>query len=243
MRSASKTGLRKSDRRAGRKFNKEIEVKVRIGDRRGFLRQLSRLKAKLRRARVHEMNTLYDTGDGQLGRQGQMLRLRVERPAGRARSAGRGTKSAKSAKDRPASTGVLTFKGPANGAETNNPEPYKVREEHELCFSNPEEMPKIFEALGLRPCFRYEKFRTTFSLPEMAQLKLTLDETPIGLFAELEGEREEIDRAAEMLGFARSDYINKSYGALFVEERGLAGGALGKEPTSFSGITDMLFRS
>jgi len=240
MRSASKTRLRKSDRRAGKKSNTEIEIKLRIGDRRGFLRQLTRLKAKLTRARMHEMNTLYDTGDGQLARQGQMLRLRVERPAGRARSAGRGTKSAK---DRPSSTGVLTFKGPESGAETNNPEPYKVREEHELCISNPEEMSKIFEALGLRPCFRYEKFRTTFSLPGMARLKLTLDETPIGLFVELEGERGEIDRAAGMMGFARSDYINKSYGALFLEERGLAGRASGKEPTSFSGITDMLFRS
>ena len=239
MRSASKTRLRKSARRAGKKSSTEIEVKLRIGDRRGFLRQLARLKAKLTRARVHEMNTLYDTGDGQLARQGQMLRLRVERPAVRARSAGRRPEFAKG---RPASTGVLTFKGPANGAETNNPEPYKVREEHELCISNPEEMPKIFEALGLRPCFRYEKFRMTFSLPGMTQLKLTLDETPIGLFVELEGKREEIDRAAGMLGFACSDYINKSYGALFVEERGLAGGALGKEPTSFSGITDMFFR-
>src|ERR1700730_7697233 len=240
MRSASKTRLRKCERGAGKKSNTEIEVKLRIGDRRGFLRQLARLKAKLTRGRSHEMNTVYDTGDGQLARQGQMWRLRVERPAGRARGAGRETKSAK---DKPASTGVLTFKGPANGAETNNPEPYKVREEHELCISNPEEMPKIFEALGLQPCFRYEKFRMTFSLPGMAQLKLTLDETPIGVFVELEGEREEIDRAAEMLGYARSDYINKSYGALFVEERRLAGGALGKEPTSFSGITDMLFRS
>jgi adenylate cyclase class 2 len=240
MRSASKTRLRKSERRAGKKSNTEIEIKIRIGDRRRFLRQLARLKAKLTRVRVHEMNTLYDTNDGQLAQQGQMLRLRVERPAGRARSAGRPPKSAK---DRAARTGVLTFKGPENGAETNNPEPYKVREEHELCISNPEEMSKIFEALGLRPCFRYEKFRTTFSLPGMARLKLTLDETPIGVFAELEGERGEIDRAAGMLGFARSDYINKSYGALFVEERALAGRASGEEPKSFSGITDMLFRS
>jgi adenylate cyclase, class 2 len=239
MRSASKTRLRKSERRAGKKSNTEIEIKLRIGDRRRFLRQLGRLKAKLTRARVHEMNTLYDTGDGQLARQGQMLRLRVESAA----SGGRGAGQRKVAKDRAASTGVLTFKGPENGAETNIPEPYKVREEHELCISNPEEMSKIFEALGLRPCFRYEKFRTTFSLPGMARLKLTLDETPIGVFAELEGERGEIDRAAGMLGFARSDYINKSYGALFVEERALAGRASGEEPKSFSGITDMLFRS
>src|ERR1700680_2348268 len=233
MRSASKTLLRKSARGAGKKSSTEIEVKLRIGDRRGFLRQLSRLKAKLTRARVHEMNTLYDTSDGQLARQGQMLRLRVESAA---RGGPRAWQRRKVAKDkpRPTNSAMLTFKGPANGAETNNPEPYKVREEHELCISNPEEMPKIFEALDLRPCFRYEKFRTTFSLPGMAQLKLTLDETPIGLFVELEGERGQIDRAAGMLGFARSDYINKSYGALFVEERGLARPTSGKEPTSFS---------
>jgi adenylate cyclase class 2 len=238
MRSASKTGLRKSARRAGKKSDTEIEVKLRIGDRRRFLRQLARLKAKLTRARVHEMNTLYDTSDGQLARQGQMLRLRVERPAGRAHST---IRRRKFAKDRPANAGVLTFKGPVNGAETNNPEVYKVREEHELCISNPEEMPKIFEALGLRPWFRYEKFRTTFGLPGMMRLKLTLDETPIGLFVELEGERGEIDRAAGMLGFARSDYINKSYGALFMEERGLAGPASGKGQIPSSGLTDMLF--
>jgi adenylate cyclase class 2 len=239
MRSASKTRLRKSAPRAGKKSNTEIEIKLRIGDRRRFLRQLGRLKAKLTRVRVHEMNTLYDTSDGQLARQGQMLRLRVESAASRGPGAGQ----RKVAKDRPASTGVLTFKGPENRAETNNPEPYKVREEHELCISNPEEMSKIFEAVGLRPCFRYEKFRTTFSLPGMARLKLTLDETPIGVFVELEGERGEIDRAAGMLGFGRSNYINNSYGALFVEERGLAGRASGEEPKSFSGITDMLFRS
>src|SRR5579864_8737554 len=111
MRSASKTGLRKSARRAAKKSNTEIEIKLRIGDRRKFLRQLTRLKAKLTHARVHEMNTLYDTGDGQLAQHGQMLRLRVERPVGHARRAGRGTKSAK---DRPADSGVLTFKGTVN---------------------------------------------------------------------------------------------------------------------------------
>ena len=240
MRSVSKTGLRKSTRRTGKKSNTEIEIKLRIADKRGFLRQLARLKAKRTRERVHEMNTLYDTSDGQLARSGQMLRLRVEHPAGGTHGAGR---RGLFSKERPKDTGVLTFKGPVSGAHTNQPEPYKVREEHELRISDPEQMSKIFEVLGLRPCFQYEKFRTTFSLPGITRLKLTLDETPIGLFVELEGEREEIDRAARMLGFARCDYINRSYGALFVESRGMAGTEPGKEPTTFSGVTDMLFRS
>lgn len=242
MRSASKTGLRKSAPWTGKKADTEIEVKLRISDRRQLLRQLKRLKAKLRHARVREMNTLYDTDDGQLARHGQMLRLRVERPAGRAHSVSRRRKVAKD-RPRPTNSAVLTFKGPVNGAEANNREQYKIRAEHELRISNPEEMPKIFEALGLRPWFRYEKFRSTFSLPGMARLRVTLDETPIGLFVELEGERGEIDRAAGMLGFARSDYINTSYGALFMEERGLAGPTSGREPIPSSGLTDMLFRS
>jgi hypothetical protein len=77
----------------------------------------------------------------------------------------------------------------------------------------------------------------------MTQLKLTLDETPIGVFVELEGERREIDRAARMLGFARSDYINKSYGELLLEQRGLAARTEGIDGHPFSGLGDMLFAS
>ena len=188
------------------------------------------------------MNTLYDTSDGQLARHGQMLRLRVESAARGGPRAGQRRTVAKD-RPRPTNSAVLTFKGPVNGAEASKPKRYKIREEHELRVSNPEEMPRIFEALGLRPWFRYEKFRSTFRLPGLVRLKLTLDETPIGLFVELEGEREEIDRAAGILGFARSDYINKSYGALFMEERGMAGPTSDIEPIPSSGITDMLFRS
>jgi len=60
----------------------------------------------------------------------------------------------------------------------------------------------------------------------------------------LEGPRGQIDRAARMLGFSRAEYISKSYGALFMEERGMKGGRSGHgEPTSFSRWPDMLFQS
>jgi adenylate cyclase class 2 len=185
------------------------------------------------------MNTLYDTRDGQLARKGQMLRLRLERPAARG---GRAGERRKANKDLGISA-LLTFKGPAKGGQASKPGRYKVREEHELRICDHEEMAKILEALGLRLCFRYEKFRSTFRLPGVIHVKLTLDETPIGLFAELEGERREIDRAAGMLGFSRADYIAKSYGELFREERGSAGPASGGESSPFSAVGDMLFSS
>jgi len=136
----------------------------------------------------------------------------------------------------------LTFKGPPNGAQASEPGQYKIREEHELRISDYQEVPKILEALGLRRWFRYEKYRTTFALPGGSRVKLVFDETPIGLFVELEGERGEIDRAAELLDFTSSDYINQSYGALFMEECGLARPMSHHEPTPASGLPDMLFR-
>jgi adenylate cyclase, class 2 len=248
MRSASKTAARKSGRSAPKGGRTETEIKLRIGDRRALLRQLAGLKAKLIAPRVHEMNTLYDTQDGKLAGQAQMLRLRVERvthgaTGRRKRSKGDGISA------------LLTFKGPGTSLRKGSkkgskraPKPasgarYKVREEHELRIADHEEMPRILEALGLRPWFRYEKFRTTYGLPGIAHLKVELDETPIGLFLEIEGERGAIDRSAELLGFARSDYIDVSYGALFMEQLGLAPKAAPQnEPTPFSGLPDMVFR-
>jgi adenylate cyclase, class 2 len=238
MRSASKTTVRKSGSVATRNANTEVEIKLRIHDLPRVLRQLARHKAKLMHARVREMNTLYDTPEAHLARHGRMLRLRVEYPAGH----GNGRLKARKRGDgkRPSSA-LLTFKGPAKGTKANERGRYKVREEHELRISDYQGLPKILQALGLRPWFRYEKFRTIFKLPGLNRLKLMLDETPIGMFVELEGESRQIDRATELLGFARPDYITKSYGALFLEQRGLSGRASRNEPIPFSGVPDMVF--
>jgi adenylate cyclase class IV len=243
MRSASKTAPRKSGRSGAKSLKTEIEVKLRIVDRRGLLRQLARLKAKLIAPRVHEMNTLYDTQDGRLARHGQMLRLRVERLAHWAPGAGKRSKH-------PGVSALLTYKGPGaskkgsrRASRAASPARYKIREEHELRLADHEEMPRILEVLGLRPWFRYEKFRSTYCLPGMAHLKLELDETPIGPFLEIEGGRGGINRSAALLGFARSDYIDRSYGALYMQHCGLGRGAAPQsEPTPFSGLPDMLFR-
>jgi adenylate cyclase class 2 len=242
MRSASKTGLRKSGRVTPERAHTEIEVKLRIADKARLLDQLAHLKARLVRARVHEMNTLYDTPDGKLARHGQMLRLRVERPAPDANREGL---TQRVSAGKPEISALLTLKGPAKGQKASAPGRYKVREEHEARVSDHREMARILEALGVRPWFRYEKFRSTFELPSVRNLKLALDETPIGLFLELEGPPGEINRAAALLGFARSGYISKSYGALFMEHSGLAGRVSGQaspnEPVPFSGVQDMLF--
>jgi adenylate cyclase, class 2 len=106
---------------------------------------------------------------------------------------------------------VVTFKGTDQGGA------YKNREEVETTLGSVEALGTILERLGFRRAFRYEKFRTEFERPGKEGV-VTLDETPIGFFIELEGPGEWIDRTASELGFAQSDYVLDSYGKLYLAD-------------------------
>jgi adenylate cyclase, class 2 len=214
---------------------KEIEVKLFLSDPAAMSKLLVRLRARVLAGRVHEMNTLYDTSDGSLAAHGQLVRIRVETPAKQRCSSG----------PEPPGTppkAVLTHKGPAQGNLAGAAGArYKVREEQESQIDDPKAMAKVFATIGLLPWFRYEKYRTTYALPGIPNVKVELDETPIGAYLELEGDPRAIDRAAKRLGFCPADYITKSYGALFMEQRGArrAGGTC--EPKPCDRLPDMIF--
>ena len=76
----------------------------------------------------------------------------------------------------------------------------------------------ILERLGYRARFRYEKYRTEYRRPGEAGLA-TVDETPIGVYIELEGPPEWIDRMAAALGHGEGDYITRSYASLWADYR------------------------
>ncbi|MDD8025903.1 MAG: class IV adenylate cyclase [Acidobacteriota bacterium] len=103
----------------------------------------------------------------------------------------------------------LTFKGPAQPSRR-----FKVREEFETEVRDLPQIRKILRALGLRPIFRYAKVRTDLRLNKVG---LSLDETPLGFFLELEGERPAIARLAEKLGLPSRDWITKSYVRMLIE--------------------------
>jgi len=136
--------------------------------------------------RVFESNTLFDTAEGRLRQQQQLLRLR---------SAGFDF--------------VITYKGPPD------PGPHKSREEWETKFEDHRAMAAIFDRLGYVPVFIYEKYRTEFQKLGEEDGLATLDETPIGVFVELEGTPEWVDRTAAQMGFAQTEYILASYGKLY----------------------------
>lgn len=198
----------------------EIEIKLKITDLEALRRTLKKLGARLvgsRSGRVHEWNVLFDTPQGALGKSGQLLRIRTETPDAKLNGA------------EPASAQriLLTFKSPPKDVPISPDSKglsgrHKVREECELEVTDAAVLAKIFEGLGMNGWFRYEKYRTTFRLPDSAAwakgLLIEIDETPIGTFVELEGPPAAIDRAAKELGFTTRDYILQNYLSLYLDD-------------------------
>lgn len=188
---------------------REIEIKLRIADLPALVRDLKRLGAT-QHGRVLERNTLYDTPDSDFRSRGRLLRLRVETPAPSNLMPG-GLRRA-----------FLTSKVPIPASARSR---YKEKLEREVAVEAPGRWPSALRAIGLRPTFRYEKYRTAFRLPG---LHLDLDETPVGVFLELEGPPRVIDRVARALGFAPSEYINGTYWDLYAADCHRRG----REPTN-----------
>jgi adenylate cyclase class 2 len=194
----------------------EIEIKLRVPDVAALRSHLKHLRAREVTPHTHESNTLYDTPQKNLRRRGQLIRIRIENPAS---TIGRSHPNKSAA-------AVLTYKGPTllsrNAGKTGGHSKirchFKIKDEAEVLFAGADQMARILNALGLRPVFRYEKFRTTYALPGVQGLKIELDETPVGIYLELEGPVAAIDKAARLLGYGRQDYLKDTYGSLYLAD-------------------------
>jgi predicted adenylyl cyclase CyaB len=110
---------------------------------------------------------------------------------------------------------TLTFKG-----EPQKSRSFKVRKELETQVRDPRELRKILRELGLKETFAYEKHRTVL---RKSRLTICIDETTVGTFLELEGERHEITRFARALKFDRADFITRDYVEMIAERSEKAG--------------------
>jgi adenylate cyclase, class 2 len=167
----------------------ETEVKIRIADVSEVIDRLRALGFAPSVARVFERNTLYDKPDEELRNREMILRLR-----------------------RAGDRSVITWKGPHEEG------PHKSRPELETSIGSTETLGQILEQLGYQRHFRYEKYRTELTKHSDGNAVVTVDETPIGNFLELEGPAEWIDKTARDLGFAKPDYVLDSYGRLYLAD-------------------------
>lgn len=170
----------------------EIEVKLRLGDLAVFAR--AGISLELETARHFEDNWLLDSTDCHLSERAAVLRVRS--------AAGRG---------------AITYKEKADSLAPASR--FKKQIEIETAIEDPESAVAVFERLGYRKWFRYQKYRTVYraTLPDESTLHVMFDETPLGPFVELEGEEEVIARAVELLGVTPEEYAPESYLAIQAE--------------------------
>jgi adenylate cyclase class 2 len=165
----------------------ETEIKLAVESTQAARRLLRAAAFTVSRRRVFESNVIFDTPKLALRQADTLLRVRT---AG--------------------GLATVTYKGRPAVAR------HKSREELELEIADAATMGAIIDRLGLSPVFRYEKYRTEYRQSRGAGVAM-LDETPVGVYLELEGEPRWIDRTARQLGFSERDYVVSSYARLYLE--------------------------
>ncbi|RRA47191.1 CYTH domain-containing protein [Acidipila sp. EB88] len=179
----------------------EIEVKFRVADVNTLQQRLTALGFQQQTPRTFEHNLLFDTPDHSLRGTRSILRIR-----------------------RYGDRWVLTHK--CLPPDFDPAERLKHRLETETVIEDGMALATVFERLGYVATFEYEKYRTEWT---DGTGHCVIDETPIGLFAELEGSESWIDRQCSALRLAPHDLLTLSYGRLFEawkEETGSAAAQL-----------------
>jgi adenylate cyclase class 2 len=92
----------------------------------------------------------------------------------------------------------------------------KLRDEIETVAGDAEMMLRIFEAIGFQIWFRYQKYREEFSAGDVI---VAVDETPIGVYVEIEGSARGIEEMVRALGRTSADYVLDSYRELFARHQ------------------------
>lgn len=100
---------------------------------------------------------------------------------------------------------ALTFKGPAHFEGR-----VKLRQEHETKVDDPEAARSLLERLGYEAMRRYQKVREEWQL---GGVTIALDHTPIGDFAEFEGDG--ADTVARRCGFDLNTAERRTYLRLY----------------------------
>jgi adenylate cyclase class 2 len=165
----------------------EIEVKFALRDRNMLVRKLDEIGAQRLYPETFEDNIVLDRR-GELRTRGAMLRVR---------KFGR--------------YALATFKGPV-AFEGN----VKTREEVQTGVESFELAIQLFDTLGYKPVFRYQKFREVWRVRDV---EVVIDRTPIGYYFEIEGAIDVIRALAEELGMDMDHAIRQSYADLYRQHR------------------------
>src|SRR5437016_6499701 len=160
----------------------EVKVKFPLTDGAELIRKLHDIGGTRLYAETFEDNIVLDRR-GELRTKGALLRVR---------------KFGKYA--------LATYKGPMSIEDG-----VKSREEVQTGVESFELAIKIFDSLGFKPVFRYQKFREVWRLRDV---EVVIDRTPIGDYFEIEGAMETIRSVATELGMNMDQALRQTYADL-----------------------------
>jgi adenylate cyclase class 2 len=165
----------------------EIEVKFALKDRDALVQKLHEIGAERLYPETFEDNIVLDRR-GELRTKGALLRVR---------KFGRYS--------------LATFKGPMafEGGVKTREEVQTGVESFELAIS-------LFDSLGYKPVFRYQKYREVW---RVRNVEVVIDRTPIGNYFEIEGALDVIRSVAEELGMVMESGIRQTYADLYRQHR------------------------
>ena len=166
----------------------EIEVKFPLHNRHELTRKLHELGAQRLYPETFEDNIVLDRR-GELRTKGALLRVR---------------KFGKYS--------LATFKGPMS-IEAGG---LKTREEVQTGVESFELAIQLFDSLGFKPVFRYQKYREVWRFRDV---EIVLDRTPIGEYFEIEGAVDTIKTIAGELGMNFEQAIRLTYADLYRQAR------------------------
>ncbi len=161
----------------------EIEVKFALKDRAELVQKLHEIGGTRLYPETFEDNIVLDRR-GDLKTRGSLLRVR---------------KFGKYS--------IATYKGPMS-IEGG----VKSREEVQTGVESFELAIQLFDALGYKPVFRYQKFREVWRIRDV---EVVLDRTPIGDYFEIEGPIDVIRMITAELGMTMDQAIRQTYSDLY----------------------------
>jgi len=161
----------------------EIEIKFPLKDRAELTRKLRDIGAERLYAETFEDNIVLDRR-GELKTKGALLRVR---------------KFGKYS--------IATYKGPMSidGG-------VKSREEVQTGVESFELAIELFDSLGFKPVFRYQKYREVW---RFRGAEVVIDRTPIGDYFEIEGSVDLIREIAGALGMNMDQAVRQTYADLY----------------------------
>jgi adenylate cyclase class 2 len=168
-------------------MTQEIEVKFPLANREAFLRKLDGLGAKRLYPETFEDNIVLDKR-GELKTRGCLLRVR---------KFGKYT--------------IVTYKGPMSIASG-----VRSRDEVQTGIESFDRALALFDLLGYKPVFRYQKFREVW---RVNNAEVVLDRTPIGDYFEIEGPLAMIREICGALGLEMGAAIRMNYAELYRQQR------------------------